>query len=71
MFDIVLPIIDSSMQIYVYTILCFSEMSLPKAYILPGFIVLTSPQEHSEYPFPRIFEVTLQDTTTRTLLEGK
>ena len=57
--DRLLPIISSSIQTDVYTILGFSEISLPRAYLLSGFIVLTSPYERSADPIPRIFEVTL------------
>ena len=45
-------------------------MSLPGADIFPDFIVLTSPHERSEYPIPRIFEVTLQATKPRTMVNG-
>ena len=70
MSDTDLPILDSSIQADVYTILCFSEMSLPSADIFPDFIVLTSPHERSVDPIPRIFEVTLQATNPRTLVDG-
>ena len=45
-------------------------MSQPRADLFPGFIVLTSPHEHSADPIPRIFEVTLQATKPRTLVDG-
>ena len=37
----------------------------------PDFIFLTSPHERSADPIPRIFEVTLQDTKPRTLVNGE
>ena len=46
-------------------------MSLPRYDIFPDFIVFTSPQERSEDPIPRIFEVTLQGAKPRTLVDGK
>ena len=46
-------------------------MSLPGADLLPDLIVLTSPHESSEYPIPRNFEVTLQATKQRRLVDGK
>ena len=45
-------------------------MSLPRADIFPDFIVLTSPHESSADPIPRIFEVTLQATKPRTVVDG-
>ena len=45
-------------------------MSLPRADIFPDFIVLTSPHERSADPIPRIFEVTLQATKPRTVVDG-
>ena len=57
-------------QAYVYTILCFSEMSLPTADLFPDLIVLTLPHERSADPIPRIFEVTLQATNSRTFVDG-
>ena len=71
MFCFVPPIIASSMQSYLYTILCFSENSLPRADILPEFIVLTSPCERSADPISRILSVNLQATTPRTLVDDK
>ena len=68
---IFLPILSSSIQAYVYTILCFSDISLPRADLFPDFIVLTSPHELSADPIPRIFEVTLQATKPRTLVDVK
>ena len=56
-FDRVLTIIASSIQADVYTIICFSEMSLLRADVLPHLIVLTSPHERSADPITRIFEV--------------
>ena len=44
-------------------------MSLPRAYRFPDFIVLTSPHERSADLIPRIFEVTLQATKPRTLVD--
>ena len=46
-------------------------MSLPRADLFPDFIVLTSPYERSADPIPRIFEVTLQATKPRTLVDCK
>ena len=46
-------------------------MPLTEADILPDFIVLTSPHEHSADPIPSSFEVTLQATKPRTLVGGK
>ena len=46
-------------------------MSLPIVDILPEFIVLTSPHERYVDPIPINFEVTLQATKPRTLVEGK
>ena len=69
--NIVLPIIDSSMQVDVYTILCLSEISPPRAHIFPDLVFLTSPYEQSTDPIPSIFEVTLQATKPRTLVGGK
>ena len=71
MCDRVLPILDYPMQADVYTILCFSEMSLPRADIFPAFIFLTSPHELSADPIPSTFEVTRQDIKPRTLVDGK
>ena len=45
-------------------------MSLPRAYLFPDFIVLISPHERLADPIPRIFEVTLQATKPRTLVDG-
>ena len=45
-------------------------MSLPRADLFPDFIVLTSPHERSADPIPRIFEVTLQATKPRTVVDG-
>ena len=65
-----LPILASSIQADVYKILCFSEISPPRADLFPGFIVLTSPHERSAAHIPRFFEVTLQATKPRTLVDG-
>ena len=46
-------------------------MSLKRADLFPGFIVLTAPHEPSADPIPGIFEVTLQATKPRTLVAGK
>ena len=46
-------------------------MSLPRAYIFTDLIVLTPPHERSEDPIPSIFEVTLQATIPRTLVDDK
>ena len=46
-------------------------MSLPRADILSDFIVLTSPHERSADSIPRIFEVTLQATKPRTLMDDR
>ena len=46
-------------------------MSLPRAYLFPGFIVLNSLHERSADPIPRIFEVTPQATKPRTVVDGK
>ena len=46
-----LLILASSIQSDVYTILCFSDMSLPRADLFPDFIFLTSPHERSEILF--------------------
>ena len=59
------------MQAYVYRIICFSEISLPRADLLPALIVLTSTHECSAYPIQRIFEVTLHDKKPRTFVYGK
>ena len=45
-------------------------MLLSRAYLFPGFIVLTSPHERSAYPIQSILEVTLQATKPRTLVDG-
>ena len=45
-------------------------MSLPRYDLFPDFIVLKSPRERSADPIPRIFEVTLQATKPRTLVDG-
>ena len=45
-------------------------MSLPRADLFPDSIVLTSPHERSADPIPGIFEVTLQATKPRTLVDG-
>ena len=45
-------------------------MSLPRADLFPDFIVLTSPHERSVDPIPRIFEVTLQATKPKPLVDG-
>ena len=69
--DRVLPIIASSIQADVYTILRFSEISLPRSDLFPDLIVLTSPHEHSADLIPSVFEVTLQAKKPRTLVDGK
>ena len=46
-------------------------MSLTRADLFPDLIVLTSPHELSADPIPRIFEVTLQATKPRTLVDVK
>ena len=46
-------------------------MSLSRADLFPDFIVLTSPHERLTDPIPRIFEVTLQATKPRTLVDGE
>ena len=46
-------------------------MSLPIDDKFPDLIVLTSPHERSADPIPIVFEVTLQATEPRTLLDGK
>ena len=46
-------------------------MSPPRSDIFPDLVVLTSPHERSADPIPSIFEVTLQDTKARTLLDDK
>ena len=71
MFDRILPILVSSLQEYIYTILCFSEISLTRADILSDLIVLTSPHERSAYYIPRIVEGTLHDTTQMIFVNGK
>ena len=45
-------------------------MLLPRPDIFPDLIVLTSPHERSADPIPIIFEVTLQATKPRTLIDG-
>ena len=45
------------MQVDVYTILCFTEMSLTRADILPAFIFFTSPHEHSADIIPIILKL--------------
>ena len=70
MSDIDLPILAYSIQADVYTILWFSDMLLPSADLFPDFIFLTSPHERSADSIPRIFEVTLQATKPRTLVDG-
>ena len=69
--DRVLPILDSPIKADVYMILFFLEISLPIANIFPNLIVLTLPHERSAHPIPRIFEVTVQATKPRTLVDGK
>ena len=59
------------MQSDVYTILCFSEMSLPRSDIYPDLIVLIAPHEQSVDPITIIFEFTLQAITPRTFVDGK
>ena len=71
MFDKVIPIIASSMQADEYKILCFSEILLPRSDILPDLVVLTSPHERSADYIPKIFKLTLQATTPRTLVDDK
>ena len=44
-------------------------MSLPRSDLFHDFIALTSPHERSADPISRIFEVTLQATKTRTLVD--
>ena len=46
-------------------------MSLPRADFFPEFIVLTSTHELSADTLQRAFEVTLQATKPRTLVDGK
>ena len=46
-------------------------MSLPRAYLFPDLIVLTSLHDRSADLIPRNFEVTLQATKPRTLVDGK
>ena len=69
--DRFLPILYSSIEADVYTILCFSEMSPRRADLFPGLIVLTSPQELSADLIPRIVEVILQATKPRTFVDSK
>ena len=69
--DRAITILASSIQPHVYTLLCFSDISLPIADLFPDFIVLTSPHERSADLIPRIFEVTLKATKLRTLVDGK
>ena len=45
-------------------------MSLPIYDLFPDLIVLKPPHEHSSDPIQRIFEVTLQATNPRTLVDG-
>ena len=45
-------------------------MSLPRADLFLDFIVLTSPHELSADPISRFFEVTLQATKPRTVVDG-
>ena len=45
-------------------------MSLSRADLFPDLIVLTSPHELSANPITRIFEVTLQATKPRHLVDG-
>ena len=45
-------------------------MSLPRADLFPGFIVLTSPHKRSADLIPRIFEVNLQATEPRIVVDG-
>ena len=45
-------------------------MSLRMSDIFLDLIALTSPHERSEDPIPRIFEVTLEATKPRTLVDG-
>ena len=45
-------------------------MSLPRPDLFTYLIVLTSPHERSAYPIPRSFEVSLQATKPRTLVDG-
>ena len=59
------------MQVDVYKILCFSEMSLPRADILPDLIFKTLPHECSVDPIPGNSEVNLQATKPSTLVDGK
>ena len=65
------PILASSMQADLYTIIFFSEISLPRVDILPDLISLTSPHECSADPIQITFEVTMQDIKPRTLVHGK
>ena len=46
-------------------------MSLLRADLFPDLIVLISSHERSADPIPRTFEVTLQATKPRTLVDGK
>ena len=59
------------MQAVAYIILCLSETLLPRADILTGLIVLTSPHERSADPIPIILEVNTKHTKPRTLVYGK
>ena len=45
-------------------------MSLTGSDLTPDFIVLTSPHERSVDPIPSIFEVTLQVTKPKSLVDG-
>ena len=45
-------------------------MPLTCADLFPDYIVLTSPHERSADPIPRSFEVTLQATKPKTLVDG-
>ena len=59
------------MQSKVYKMICFSEMSLSRANILPDLILLTLPPKWYADHTPGIFEHTLKSIKPRTLVDCK
>ena len=51
--------------------ICLSDISLIMDNVFPRLIVLTSTQESSAAPMPRIFDVALHTTKPSTFVYGK
>ena len=60
-----------SIHAEVYTIICFSDTSLPIADILTDLIVLTPYQDRSTETIPSILDVNLHGTYLRKFVHSK